>query len=60
VPESGCSGPGFTEVVAHGALNKLSTYVNLIAGTEIDFPEAPKLPEPGIETAALGEGSGSP
>jgi uncharacterized peroxidase-related enzyme len=43
VRAAGFGDDAILEVVAHTALNVLTNYVNKVAGTPIDFPEAPAL-----------------
>ncbi len=42
------------EVVGHVAVNILTNYLNHVAGTEVDFPEAPDLEASEKEAAACG------
>jgi AhpD family alkylhydroperoxidase len=43
VRAAGISDGAIAEVVAQVALNIFTNYFNLVAGTEIDFPKAPRL-----------------
>ena len=43
VRAAGYSDAEITELVAEIALNLLTNYLNITAGTEVDFPQAPSL-----------------